>query len=295
VLLKSLAARVQRPGREVQGAQALLSIRADEISSLDWWLAVTAADMQNILPVQKEREAFTLARLQIAAGKPRAALEALQGWQVDAARQGRVRSQVEALCLEALAHHADFDQDLAVQALTQALRRGEAKSFRRLFLDEGMRMVALLQVALLSFPTGLSACATTLLHSFSRIWSRPGAASDVPVEPLSQQERRVASAQAGLSNRDCPQLVVSRNTIKSQVQSIYRKLNVNSRDGAPRCELTCSESFHFTLAFTLPGEACAAPVLNAVESCSHSTCDPPDKLNERAWYPGEFALDQQGQ
>ena len=38
---------------------------------------------------------------------------------------------------------------------------------------------------------------------------------------------------AGLSNPEIArELVVSPNTIKTQVQSIYRKLNVNSRDEA---------------------------------------------------------------
>jgi len=39
---------------------------------------------------------------------------------------------------------------------------------------------------------------------------------------------------AGLSNADIAQeLIVSTNTIKTHVKSIYRKLNVKSRDEAP--------------------------------------------------------------
>jgi LuxR family maltose regulon positive regulatory protein len=54
------------------------------------------------------------------------------------------------------------------------------------------------------------------------------------LEPLSAQEQRVLRLlAAGLSNPDIArELVVSPNTIKTQVQSIYRKLNVNSRDEA---------------------------------------------------------------
>ena len=51
------------------------------------------------------------------------------------------------------------------------------------------------------------------------------------VEPLSEQERRVLRLlAAGMSNPDIArELVVSVNTVKTQLQSIYRKLNVNSR------------------------------------------------------------------
>jgi LuxR family maltose regulon positive regulatory protein len=251
-LLRSLAAEVQNRAwlREVQDAQALLSIRANEIASLDWWLTLIAADIgpapgvemggntarekPSILPVQKEREAFTLARLHIAAGKPRAVFEALTGWQADAARLGRVRSQVEALCLEALAHHANLDQVQAVQALTQALRIGQARGFRRLFLDEGAKMAGLLQSVLPTLPNrSLGLYASTLLHSFSPELVSGQAGPGVPalVEPLSQQELRVLRLLAGgLSNAEIArELVVSINTVKTQVKSIYRKLNVNSR------------------------------------------------------------------
>jgi LuxR family maltose regulon positive regulatory protein len=64
------------------------------------------------------------------------------------------------------------------------------------------------------------------------------------VEPLSPQERRVLHLlAAGLTNPEIAQeLIVSINTVKTQVQSIYRKLNVNSRqdarDAARRLDLS---------------------------------------------------------
>ena len=238
-MLNALTAGIQNRAwlREVQSAQALLSIRANEMTSLEWWLTAIAAEKENILLVQREREAFTLARLRIMSGKFRAALDTLSGWQEDAAGQGRVRSQVEALCVAALAHEANVDRNEATQALTQALRIGQAKGFRRLFLDEGPKMAALLQVVLPLLPDRtLSLYATTLLHSFPpELVAEHGAgASEVLLEPLSQQEMRVLRLLAGgLSNPEIArELFVSRNTVKTQVQSIYRKLNVHSRDEA---------------------------------------------------------------
>ncbi|HLO33692.1 MAG TPA: hypothetical protein VK249_31380, partial [Anaerolineales bacterium] len=66
-LVKALELKIQNPALlpEIQNAQALFSIRAGEISGLDGWVKMTA-DHQNALYLQKEREAFTLARLRIA-------------------------------------------------------------------------------------------------------------------------------------------------------------------------------------------------------------------------------------
>ena len=54
------------------------------------------------------------------------------------------------------------------------------------------------------------------------------------LEPLSSQEQRVLRLLvAGMSNPEIArELVVSTNTIKTQIQSIYRKLNVSNRDEA---------------------------------------------------------------
>ncbi len=238
-LLKSLEAKIKNPIllREIQNAQALVSIRANDISSLEWWVKIISAENQNALPLQREREALTLARLRIAEGRTRDALSLLGPWHEDATQNGRVRSQVESLCFEALAHHADANVSETTQTLREALTIGQAKGFRRIFLDEGTRMAALLQASLPTLPKrSLSLFATTLLQSFSPEETSRLTASSllVQVEPLSQQELRVLRLLvAGLSNADIAQeLVVSTNTIKTHVKSIYRKLNINSRDEA---------------------------------------------------------------
>jgi LuxR family maltose regulon positive regulatory protein len=238
-LLKSREAQIQNPIllREIQNAQALLSIRANDTSSMEWWVKIISAEKQDTLHLQKEREAFTLARLQIAQGKANEALNPLKQWQEDAEQNGRVRSRVEALCLEALAHHAVANSPEAAQLLSEALIIGQGKGFRRIFLDEGLHLAALLQAILPTLPSrSLSLFAATLLHSFS-----PEAASQLTatgsklqIEALSQQELRVMRLLVtGLSNADIAQeLVVSTNTIKTHVKSIYRKLNINSRSEA---------------------------------------------------------------
>jgi LuxR family maltose regulon positive regulatory protein len=234
-LLKSLEAKIQNPAllREIQNARALVAIRANEVSTLEWWVKLISAENQNALPLQRESEALTLARLRIAEGKPREALDLLQPWREDAVQNGRVRSQVEVLCLQALAYYAEAKLAEAVAPLTEALTIGQAKGFRRIFLDEGRRIASLLQATLSGLSQrGLNLFAATLLHSFP-----PEIASTTEaglIEALSHQELRVLRLLvAGLSNADIGrELVVSTNTVKTHVKSIYRKLNVSSRSEA---------------------------------------------------------------
>jgi LuxR family transcriptional regulator, maltose regulon positive regulatory protein len=238
-LLKSLEARIKNPIllREIQDAQALTSIRANDVSSLDWWVKIISNENQNTLPLQREREALTLARLRIAEGKAMDALPLLRPWHEDALQDGRVRSQVEALCLKALAEHADANLMAARPPLEEGLTLGQAKGFRRIFLDEGRRMAALLQASLPTLSNrALNLFVSTLLHSFSPEIASSLAVTDPAslIEALSQQEVRVLRLLvAGLSNADIArELVVSTNTVKTHVKSIYRKLNVNSRSEA---------------------------------------------------------------
>jgi LuxR family maltose regulon positive regulatory protein len=238
-ILKPLEAKIQNPTllREIQNAHALFSIRSNEISTLEWWVKMISAEDQAILPLKKESEVFTLARLQIAKGRMDDAINLLHGWYEDAVQNGRVRSQVEALCIEALAYQANANPVKASQLLKEALTIGQAMGFRRLFLDEGARMATLLQIAFPALPNRtLNLFVSTLLHSFSPALTFPLAASDsaVQIEALSPQELRVLRLLvAGLSNADISrELIVSNNTIKTHVKSIYRKLNVNSRDEA---------------------------------------------------------------
>ncbi len=235
-LLKSLVAGIQNPVmlREIQEAQAHLSILSGDLGALAGWQVLILDDKTSSLNVQKEREILTLARLRIAEGKASQALEILQDRAADAAASGRVRSQITALCLEALGHYAASNLSQAVKSLTEALTIGQAKGFRRLFLEEGTRLAALLQVLLPSLPRrSLSLYATTLLHSFNPEGTA-GKGVSALIEPLSQQELRVLRLLVtGLSNSDIAQeLVISTNTVKTHVKSIYRKLNISSRDEA---------------------------------------------------------------
>jgi LuxR family maltose regulon positive regulatory protein len=120
--------------------------------------------------------------------------------------------------------------------LKEALTLAQTAGYQRLFLDEGAEMSALLKGMVSEVRAPLQvAYLRTLLHGFSTVQPSPTTASgDDVLEPLSPQERRVLGLLvAGRTNPEIArELVVSLNTVKTQVKSIYRKLDIGSRHEA---------------------------------------------------------------
>ncbi len=119
----------------------------------------------------------------------------------------------------------------------QVLARARVDAQGVTFLDEGGHLAELLRALVPDLgKRPLATYATLWLRAFAATRSgQLGPVVSSPLlEPLSAQEQRVLRLlAAGLSNPEIArELVVSPNTIKTQVQSIYRKLNVNSRDEA---------------------------------------------------------------
>jgi LuxR family maltose regulon positive regulatory protein len=231
--LKARSAQMISPPAlvEIRTLEALLAIRAGEAPG-DWLLSEHEA-----LAAQKEREAFILARWQIRQGKPGEALALLRPTLEQAEGQGRARSRVEALCLAALAQYATGNSSEAGESLSQALAIGQEKGFRRIFLDEGAQLATLLNELLPALKDNtLRTFTRSLLGQFPRETTSllPETGSHAFIEPLSQQEMRVLKLlAAGLSNSDIAnELVVSVNTVKTHVKSIYRKLDIRSREEA---------------------------------------------------------------
>jgi len=166
----------------------------------------------------------------------------LESWQVEAHETGRTRSEVESLVLIARAAFAQQRQFHTFSRLRAVLSLAQAEGYQRLFLDEGEAMVALLRAAL---PTlRMDRCepyVRMLLRTFAQLHLEQGAALalsnfglPLSLSPLSPQEQRVLRLLvAGYSNPEIAEtLVVSVNTVKTQVRSIYRKLSVKSRKEA---------------------------------------------------------------
>jgi LuxR family maltose regulon positive regulatory protein len=215
-----------QPYRAVLAHQARLHLLAGNLVAAERWADTRARYAAELLGRQLEQEELLIARLRIAQGDAEGSLAQLTGLNAAAQAGGRLRSTLEILLLMALAHAAGGQPEDAQPPLAEALAQAAAAGYRRVFVDEGEPLAALLRGAMPALrDPGPRAWAQSLLHSFAR--------EQAPVS-LSRQERRVLGLLAG--GRSNPEiadhLVVSVNTVKTQLKQIYRKLGVASREEA---------------------------------------------------------------
>lgn len=251
--LRALIAQTQHPFlvQEVLAWQARLALAMGNIESVHQWYTGIARRMNDLPLVLQEQQDLAVARMMIVDEKPQAALELLERWRADAREHGRTSTELETLALEALAW-AQSDRTQAGKLLACALAIAQAKGYHRVFLDEGQPMRILIsdfRFQLEKQAPRLRAFIYKLLTTFSANVTKSAAKSEIEglrrtpnmggrpemsFEPLSPQEQRVLRLVAvGLSNTEIArELVVSTNTIKTQLQSIYRKLNVSNREQA---------------------------------------------------------------
>jgi len=214
--------------------QVRLQFALGDFSAVQRW--VSSRDRQNAeLPLlHQEREEVLVARWLLAQEKIDESIDMLLHLLKAAREAGRVHSVLEIQVLLAQAHAARKQRHEAREILRATLAQAHAEGYIRLFLDEGDALIALLQTLTLREPP-LRAYLQTILHAATSTHVEQSlSASPVPsvlVTPLSPQEQKVLHLlAAGSSNPEIAQtLVVSVTTVRTQVQSIYRKLGVNNR------------------------------------------------------------------
>lgn len=240
-LLESLIAETTRPllFRFPRIYRARLALESGDLAAAQRWAATDALPGDDIAPVRLEQQALVVARLRIEQGEAAAAIHQLDRWLARAQDHGRTRSEIEIKILLALAHAAIGDRARADETLIQALALAQPEGYRRIFLDEGDKLAALLHDTLPEIrEESLAAYARALIYTMAQeqTQKQPDVTRDSEflIEPLSEQEQRVLRLIAGgLSNPEiAEQLVISVNTVKTHVKNIYAKLNVNSRQAA---------------------------------------------------------------
>ncbi len=244
-----------RPGffpdvRPVPAALARVRIAQGRLADAWSWAdrrGVTLAEVPSFLT---EFDQLTLARLHVAAhrvGDDRSALDdvirMLDRILVAAAPGDRAGSLVEAHLVRALVHHARGDLAPALDDLGRALSLGVPAGYRRLFLDEGEPMAALLAAAGTEAGTDVAGFAREVLLADAREAPTVGrqaagtaAGPGAPAEGLSDRELQVLRLLATeLTGPEIArQLFVSVNTLRTHTKHIFSKLDVTTRRAAVR-------------------------------------------------------------
>src|SRR5438270_5736892 len=231
------------------------------------WAREHGLSVSDDLSYLREFEHITLARVLLARSKSdrteHSMLEAMELLErlLQAAEEGeRMGSVLEILMLQALAHQMQGDISAALVPLERALMLAEPQGYVRIFVDEGPPMAVLLarlhehsrkrsRAALTNVSLayierlfallrgervqeGTSSAATSSTSSTS-LPTAPTPAQSL-LDPLTERELEVLRLiAAGLSNRAiAARLVLALSTVKSYVNTIYSKLQVESRTQA---------------------------------------------------------------
>ncbi|QBD78045.1 hypothetical protein EPA93_19415 [Ktedonosporobacter rubrisoli] len=186
------------------------------------------------LSYASERYFLLTARLYLAREEAERARELLTWLLTAAEAAGHCKIAVEIRAILLLAYAAcKLRRDLP-QMLHTLLRQTYAEGYLRLYLDEGEPLVRVLRQLV---PHIRDKALSPYLQKILRAFTDQLDLANEPVfpaalsEPLSAQEQRVLQLlAAGRTNPEIAEsLIVSVNTIRKQVQSIYRKLNVTNR------------------------------------------------------------------
>lgn len=227
--------------REARVQQARFQLVAGNFTAVQYWLDTRPPRSEMLSVMQYTREELLVARFWLAQHEAERALTLLQALLPNIQASRHIQNALETCVLMALAYHAQQRLPEALQALQSALTTARPAGYLRLFLDEGLRLLDILRLLLThTREKALLAYIQRILRAFA---TEPGILLSLNTEPsdalllrepLSPRERRVLHLLvSGLSNPQIAhELVVSVNTVRTQVQSIYRKLDVNNRVAA---------------------------------------------------------------
>ncbi|MDX1452965.1 MAG: LuxR C-terminal-related transcriptional regulator [Oleiphilaceae bacterium] len=197
----------------------------------------------NAIPLNYEDINLTRARLYLEQQKYPLVVEMTERL-IDQAREKKhIYHLIQALALQAIAHHQMDHKDAARTAITEALLLASQDGFISLFTNENQRIASVLSLG--SDPNIPDAYLQKLSNALGMHIDKtplqvelPGAAaieSNIQLlEPLSQRELEVLQLiDQGLANKEIAQkLSLAPATVKAHIRNLYGKINAKSRTEA---------------------------------------------------------------
>ncbi len=226
------------------------------------WAAQTILSLDAWNPLRKG-EVLMLVSVYLAQQQYAKAVETLERWSRHLDRQGDIDTAIEFLVLYMVALHQSGKREQAMRVAARLFTMTEPEGYIRVYLDAGEPMKRVLKM-LLEAPQDdeSGALAVPIFRSYvlrllaafeqeerrstqerdasrastQKVLVQPphGTVQRELIDPLSPQEQRVLRLLvAGQTYAEMAEaLIVSPNTIKTQVSSIYRKLGVSRRTEA---------------------------------------------------------------
>jgi LuxR family maltose regulon positive regulatory protein len=222
--------------REIQALLAYQHLANGDLVAVERWFE-SIKQREEVLPrLQRQHEELLHARFLLAQGEISTSIELLEHLSMTTQQSGHLFFWMEIQIVRALAYGQQSAREEAQQHILALLRTTQRENYLRLYLDEGEEIINIVRGLLPQIrEKTLLAYARRVLTSFDMAHGVPEQttrpATPLLLEPLSIQEQKVLRLLvAGNSNTEIArELVVSVNTIRTQVQSIYRKLNVHNR------------------------------------------------------------------
>lgn len=221
-----------RCGRQMRTGQVALQLAAGDLVAVQRWWEAREPQHEALPRSQLAYEELLFARLLLAQGQTSDAVARLQGLLAEAEQTGHMRFAVAVQVALALAYAASQQNKMARQTLRAALALAHTEGYLRVFLDAGTEAESLLRslVSEVRVPAQ-RAYLQTILRAFADVHGNAGLSLPATTDVLSPQEQRVLRLLvAGRTNPEiAAELIVSVNTVKAHVKSLYRKLNTRSR------------------------------------------------------------------
>ncbi len=230
-----------------------------DLAEASEWAAQATFSVDAWDPLRKG-EILMLVRVSLAQHKYAQAIEMLERWSQYLDRPEDCETAIQFLALRVVALHQAGKVEQAAHVASRLLAMTEPEEYIRVYLDAGLPMKQVLEALLAALQDGEPGAPTRsiskpyvlrLLAAFEQEEGRSTRGRGAPpvtaqktlphssqdpvqrglIEPLSRQERRVLRLLViGRAYAEIAQeLIVSPNTVKTQVSSIYRKLGVSRR------------------------------------------------------------------
>ena len=203
----------------------------------------------------RKREMLLLVRVSLAQQNSAQAIEMLERWSHHLDQTGDSETTIQFLALQVVALHQAGKREQAAHVAARLIAMTEPEGNIRAYLDAGLPMQHVLEALLVALPgtpsVSISRSYVLRLVAAFEQEGRSTRGRDTPpdttqkilphssqnavqrgiIEPLSRQEQRVLRLLiTGQTYAEIAQeLIVSPNTVKTQVSSIYRKLGVSRR------------------------------------------------------------------